>query len=80
MLEQHEVTDSDLNAHTHKTEIKNLNKKVDDFEPRIRVLEQFKSEREGAIRAHLHWIGYAVLMIIQIVILLFREKISTLEM
>ncbi len=76
MPEKQEITDSELNAHTHKTEIKNLIKRVDDFETRVRSLEKYKSEREGFARANLHWIGYITLIMIQVIILFFKDWMS----
>ena len=68
-----EVNDGDLNPHAQKTEIKHLVRRVDDFETRIRILETYKSKQEGGWRAHRQWIGYGCLILIQIVILFFKD-------
>ena len=67
------LNETTRNVTEHNVEIKELIKKVDDFEIRLRELESYKNKQEGFLLANRYWISFAVIFAIQIIISILKK-------
>ena len=72
MSKENEITDADLNAYTHRAKIAEFDKKLVDFEERIRHLETYKNKHEGFVRANWQWLSIVGLWLVTTAIQIFR--------